>query len=86
VAGKDFTSVHLQGVDSTLSASADACIRLSCPETSPFAAPHVGGCKGLNPGLLRLFNWQSDALSTRVDLIHKSEAIISNVSKEVNEI
>jgi hypothetical protein len=56
------------------------------PLLPPLRFNCVGGCMGLNPGqLLRLWNCQSDALSTRVDLIHKSEAI-SNVGKEVNEI
>jgi hypothetical protein len=49
-----------------------------CPLLPPLRF-HCGG------GLLRLWNWQSDALSTRVDLVHKSEAI-SKVSKEVDEI
>ncbi len=30
----------------------------------------VGGCWGWNPGMLRLRHWQSDALTTRLDLIH----------------
>jgi hypothetical protein len=35
----------------------------------------VGGCWGLNHGLMRLWHWQSDALTTRLDLIHKPELI-----------
>jgi hypothetical protein len=54
------------------------------PLMPPLRFNCVGGCMGLNPGLLRLWNWQSGALSTRIDL-HEIEAI-SNVSKEVDEI
>jgi hypothetical protein len=45
--------------------------------TAPTAAPKISLYRrllGLNPGLLRLRHWQSDALTNRLDLIHKTRA------------
>ncbi len=43
--------------------------------TASSTAPQILLCRGLlgsNPGLLRLWHWQSDALISRLDLIHVS--------------
>ncbi len=42
----------------------------------PLRFHYVGGCRGPNPGLLRLRRRQSDALTTRLDLIHISFVVL----------
>ncbi len=41
-----------------------------CLHLPPLRFHWVGGCRDRNLGLLRLRHWQSDALTTRLDLVH----------------
>ncbi len=45
------------------------CTLLTLPSMPPLRFHCVGRLLGLNPGLLRHWHWQSDALTPRLDLI-----------------